>query len=85
MRKSQNGSMSSGGGQAETTLLTPHEQRLYSFFLSGGEWSAKQLMSKVPNRDPRSTIRYIRNKGYSISDKWVTDGITRWKLYFVHL
>jgi hypothetical protein len=64
--------------------LTAQEQRMYSFLLNGGEWSNKELLAFTTDRDPRSTIRYLRSKGIAVSDKWVTEEGSRFKLYFVH-
>jgi hypothetical protein len=84
MNDQRNSPKSSGGGQGKVMKLTPQEQRMYSFLLTGGQWSNKELMLLVSDRDPRSTIRFIRNKGYTIGDKWTTEEGSRFKLYFIH-
>jgi hypothetical protein len=84
MDNQRNSPRSSGGGQGKDIKLTPQEQRMYSFLLNGGQYSNKELMHLVSDRDPRSTIRFIRNKGYHIGDKWTSEDGTRFKLYFIH-
>ncbi|MCA0363620.1 MAG: hypothetical protein LCH67_06225 [Bacteroidetes bacterium] len=69
--------------QGEITKLTAHEKRLFDFFCKGGQWSNRQIMAQTPDRDPRSTIRYLRNKGVAIADKWVKTPNSRFKLYFL--
>lgn len=84
MKNTTLGSMSSGGGQGKDNTLTAHQQRMYSFLLNGGQWSAVELAKQLPDRDPRSTIRFLRNKGIPVSDKWVRGEYSNHKLYFVH-
>lgn len=64
--------------------LTAHEQRMYTLLLNGGQYSNKELIGLLPDRDPRSTIRYLRNKGITIGDVWVKNKYSRHKLYFIH-
>jgi len=81
----RNGLNVTGASEGKDTTLTAHEQRLCSFLLGGGQWSAKQFMQELPDRDPRSTIRFLRNKGIAVGDKWVQGEYSRHKLYFIHL
>lgn len=64
-------------------FLTPQERKMFDFLAKGKTWSAKQLMIHTGDRDPRSTIRYLRNKGVKVADRWVRGGGTRYKHYFV--
>jgi hypothetical protein len=72
-----------GGNEGKDTKLSPHEQRMLNHLQKGGEWSAKDLMQVLPDRDPRSTIRYLRGKGYPIGDRWDDTGESSYKMYFL--
>lgn len=65
------------------TNLPELQKTTLGLLKSGRPFSAKLLLKITPDRDPRSTIRYLRRRGYKIVDTWVTGDGPRYKLYFL--
>lgn len=83
MSNTKLGPMSSGGGQGKDNTFSAQQQTLFGLLRSGEKLSAKHLMRLTSDRDPRSTIRYLRKRGILVGDVWVSDGGPRYKLYFL--
>jgi len=60
-----------------------NEQNVLGILKSGGAYSAKELGRRTSDRDPRSTIRYLRKRGIPVMDVWVSGGGPRYKHYFL--
>ena len=58
-------------------------QEVFELFLSGGKYSVVELSEKLHIPDPRSHIRFIREK-VVISDYWVKTDFSKYKVYFLH-
>ena len=62
----------------------PQRQRIYEMLLSGEKLTVVQLTNELRIPDPRSHIRYIRNKGVYVADYWQETEYSRYKVYFIH-
>ena len=76
--------MSLGGdGKGTDNNLSQNEQSILGILKAGGAFPAKELGRRTLDRDPRSTIRYLRKRNIAILDTWMNEGKTRYKLYFL--
>lgn len=51
--------------------------------LREGKHSATDITIKLRYADPRSYIRYLRDKGVNVRDEWVQKKDTRYKIYWI--
>lgn len=75
--------MSSEEGQGKDNDFSRNEQSILGILRTGGAYSAKELGKRTFDRDPRSTIRYLRKRGIPVEDVWVTSDGPRYKHYFL--
>lgn len=64
----------------------PNKQRkVLEIFMQGGKYSVADLCIRTHFSDPRTHIRYLREKGINIADEWITNnqGDGRYKVYFL--
>ncbi len=84
MGTTTSGAMSSGKEtKRKDKPLSPNEQSILAILQTGGHFPAKELGKRTHDRDPRSTIRYLRGRGISILDYWVGSGSNRYKHYYL--
>jgi hypothetical protein len=58
-------------------------QKMYKLFLSGLKYTVVELTEILQTPDPRSHIRFIRNKGVNILDYWINSKNSKYKVYFL--
>lgn len=75
--------MSSGDNKGKNNNFSHNEQSILGILRTGGAYSAKELGRRTSDRDPRSTIRYLRKRGIPVMDVWVSSGGPRYKHYFL--
>lgn len=63
--------------------LSPAEKKVLNFLSPGGQYSVVDMVENLKISDPRSAIRYLRNKGVPIGDFWVKTTFSRYKKYFI--
>lgn len=56
---------------------------VYNYLLNGGMYSVADISTALHISDPRSHIRCLRNKGFTILDEWRKGIYSRYKVYFV--
>ncbi len=66
--------------------LTVQERKLFNLLKEGNKYSVAEISKRLWLNDPRSVIRYLRNKGVPVQDEWRTsaDG-KRYKVYFLNI
>jgi hypothetical protein len=65
-------------------LNNPARLHLLQLLQSGKALTVIEATNLVNTPDPRSHIRYLRNEGYPIRDRWIQTGYrSRSKLYFM--
>lgn len=63
--------------------LSTAEKKVLNFLNRGGQYSVVEMVENLKISDPRSAIRYLRNKGVPIADYWVKTDFSRHKKYFL--
>ena len=64
-------------------FLNRTEYRVYRLLTQGGQYATFDIAQRLNIPDPRSTIRYLRKMGISVSDYWVIENKMRFKRYFI--
>lgn len=65
--------------------LPKTQRKVYAVLSCGGKYSIADICVRARMSDPRSAIRYMRERGIKIADEWrrTTDG-DRYKVYFLN-
>ena len=66
--------------------LTIQERKLLNLLKEGNKYSVTDISQRLRLSDPRSVIRYLRNKGIPVQDVWrKTEDGKRYKVYFLNV
>lgn len=65
------------------TFQNPTTQKIYNLLLTGAQVSVLELSAMFKTPDPRGHIRFIRQRGVTVSDYWVKTEFSRYKRYFI--